>query len=133
MVNSGIFWSVVVGAATYLLKAYTFDPLLQFKKEKAQIAYSLKYYAGVINSDCKSEIDLKRHVAFRKMSCNLAVKYGSILFRRFLSTIKILPSLNSINDASSSLLYISNTMNGEKIPEQLNKYVEKIKHDLHIK
>lgn len=124
----GIFTAVL----SYFAKNLILEPLLDFRKVKGRIQNKLKYHANKVYNkiDFKEEKIVLSEI--RKLSCDIEEAYCAISFRRILVSLKLLISPDDINEVSSWLIFLSNSLNDIESNEEKRKACDIIKEKLKI-
>lgn len=119
--------------ATYLAKTFVVEPLLRFRAVRCRIQNQLKFYSNAItNSGLDEDVVKKARVALRQLSCDLEETYSAIGLRAWLAAARAVPKPQSVDEAGTKLIYLSNATNMTGREIENNDALEAAREDLGI-
>lgn len=122
---------IIIATISYVLKNFTFEPLLEYREVKGKIQNRLKYYSNKItNSGLPEDVVKDARAELRRLSCDLEEKYWAISFKKVLVIIRLLESREIINKTAKSLIYLSNSSNERDTEIKNHHTIEEIKNNL---
>ena len=102
---------VLAASSGYLIKTFTLEPLLTYRKTEGAIRNKLKYFARTIitlepNSSRAEEVS----EICRQLSSDLEESYYSIGLRKRLVAMEKVPSETEVQVAAKRLIYLANNI-----------------------
>lgn len=115
-----IFAGFIVFVLSQIYLKFILDPLIEYRKIKAEIAVNLVYFANIYmnpveskvlfsNDQIKSQVDDTSRT-LRKLSCELRGCLQSIPFYWIFWLLRIIPSKKNARDVAANLIGISNSL-----------------------
>lgn len=124
---------IILSVASYFVKNFVLEPVLNYRIVKGRIQNRLKFYGNVLtNSGLPEDTVADARTTMRELSCELEEAYAAIGLREALARVRILPSKSAINDAGSSLIFLSNAANNERYLDATDKAMDDIRKTLKL-
>jgi len=124
----------VVAVIAYMLKNFTYEPLLEYKKTRGKIQNRLKYFGDlIVGGPLPFQRRAQLSSELRELSCELEERYSAISLARYIPTFLFIPTDSDIDEAATQLIFLSNNVGTSNSSKENNKAVDIIKHKLNIK